>query len=365
MSPTRKGFMRKPAHPARLLKTPYIILVLIAALVVPVSASGFVWARKGVTVVVDGSTAYYKTQADTVADVLDEASVVVGVHDVVSPALDMAVDDGTTVVVRHAIPVQIDCNGDILSLEVVGTTVADALVAAGLDPSLGLHVVPAVEAPLRKDMTIVAKDVFLRISQEEVEIPFDVIEQPDATLLAGQSKVISPGKVGRAMRVYEIVVTGGVEGTRYAKAEEILSEPVAEVVAVGTKKAAKQILVASKSAHVAPRPSTAPTTGKKLSVTSTAYTPWDPGCGGLSVIERKLKAYDVPSGWGIIAVDPSVIPLGSKVYVSGYGNAIAADTGGAIKGNRIDVCFWAGGESASRSAAFNWGRRTVTITIIK
>lgn len=357
--------MRKPAHPARLLKTPYIILVLIAALVVPVSASGFVWARKGVTVVVDGSTAYYKTQADTVADVLDEASVVVGVHDVVSPALDFAVEDGTTVVVRHAIPVQIDCNGDMLSLEVVGTTVADALVAAGLDPSLGLHVVPAVEAPLRANMTIVAKDVFLRISQEEVEIPFDVIEQPDATLLAGQRKVISPGKVGRAMRVYEIVVTGGVEGTRYAKAEEILSEPVAEVVAVGTKKFVNQILVASKSTHVAPRPTTAPTTGRKLSVTSTAYTPWDPGCGGASVIERKLKAYDVPSGWGIIAVDPRVIPLGSKVYVSGYGNAIAADTGGAINGNRIDVCFWAGGESASRSAAFGWGRRTVTVTIIK
>jgi len=357
--------MRKPAHPARLLKTPYIILVLIAALVAPVSASGFVWARKGVTVVVDGSTAYYRTQADTVADVLEEASVVVGVHDVVSPALDAMVDDGTSVVVRHAIPVTIDCNGDLLELDVIGTTVADALVAAGLDPSLGLHVVPSVEAPLRKDMTVVAKDVFLRISQEEVEIPFDVIERSDATLLAGQRKVISEGKSGRALRVYEIVVIGGVEGTRYAKAEEVLTEPVTEVVAVGTRKVPKQILVASKSTHIPPKPTKAPATGKKITVTSTAYTPWDAGCGGLSVIERKLAAYGVPDGWGIIAVDPKVIPLGSKVYVSGYGNAIAADTGGAIKGNRIDVCFWVGGESASRSAAFAWGRRTVTVTIIK
>jgi uncharacterized protein YabE (DUF348 family)/3D (Asp-Asp-Asp) domain-containing protein len=357
--------MSKPAHPARLLKTPYIIAVLIAALVVPVSASGFVWARKGVTVVVDGSTAYYKTQADTVADVLDEASVVVGAHDVVSPALDATVDDGSTIVVRHAIPVQIDCNGDLLALDVVGSTVADALVAAGLDPSLGLNVTPAVEAPLRKNMTIVARDVFLRISQEEVEIPFDTIERPDSTILAGQRKTISAGKPGRAMRVYEIVVTGGVEGTRYVKAEEILAGPVAEVVAVGTRKAAKQILVASRSTHVAPRPTGAPTGGTKVTFTSTAYTPWDAGCGGLSVIERKLKAYAVPSGWGIVAVDPRVIPLGSKVYVSGYGYAIAADTGGAIKGNIIDVCFWTGGESASRNAAIHWGRRSVTVTIVK
>lgn len=357
--------MRKPAHPARLLKTPYIIVVLVAALVVPVSASGFVWARKGVTVVVDGSTAYYKTQADTIADVLDEASVVVGAHDVVSPALDATVDDGSTIVVRHAIPVQIDCNGDILALDVVGTTVADALVAAGLDPSLGLHVSPAVEAPLRKDMTIVARDVFLRISQEEVEIPFDVIERSDPMLLAGQRKVISAGKAGRAIRVYETVVTGGVEGTRYVKAEEVLTESVAEVVSVGTKKAVRQILVASRSTHVAPKPARAPTSGKRIAVISTAYTPWDSSCGGISVIERKLRAYAVPSGWGIIAVDPTVIPLGSKVYVSGYGNAIAADTGGAIKGNRIDVCFWVGGEAASRNAAFSWGRRSVTVTIIK
>lgn len=358
--------MRKPAHPARLLKTPYIALVLIAALVVPVSASGFAWARKGVTVIVDGGTAYYRTQADTVAEVLTEVGIEVDVHDVVSPAMGTAVDDGSTIVVRHAIPVKIECNGEVLDLDVVGTTVADALVAAGLDPSLGLDVEPAVEAPLTPDMTIVAKDVFLRISQEEVELPFDVIEKQDASLLVGQRKVISEGKAGRAIRVFEIVVTGGVEGARYVKAEQVLSEPVAQVVAVGTKQVTKHLTVIANITHKgAKKTVTPPTSGKKITVTATAYTPWDAGCGGLPVIQRKLAAYDVPDGWGIIAVDPRVIPLGTKVYVAGYGNAIAADTGGAIQGNRIDVCYWAGGEAAARKAALSWGRRTVTITIIK
>lgn len=358
--------MRKPASPARLLKTPYIVLALVAALVVPVSASGFAWARKGVTVVVDGGTVYYRTQADTVADVLAEADIEVDVHDVVSPATDEPVIDGSTIVVRHAIPVNIDCNGELLELNVIGSTVADALVAAGLDPSLGLHVQPEVEAPLRDDMTIVAKDVFLRIEQQEVELPFDVIEKPDSSMVVGQRKVISEGKKGMALRVYEIVVTGGIEGARYVKAEEVLTEPVPQVVAVGTKKVSKGITVVSNIVHGGAKKSVAPPkSGTKMTVVATAYTPWDPGCGGLPVIERKLRAYDVPDGWGIIAVDPKVIPLGSKVYVSGYGNAIAADTGGAIDGKRIDVCFWSGGESASRTAALNWGRRTVSITIIK
>jgi len=60
----------------------------------------------------------------------------------------------------------------------------------------------------------------------------------------------------------------------------------------------------------------------------------------------------------VIAVDPNVIPLGSKVYVEGYGTAVAGDTGGAIKGNRIDVLVPDSGKAA------NWGRRTIQITVL-
>jgi 3D (Asp-Asp-Asp) domain-containing protein len=61
----------------------------------------------------------------------------------------------------------------------------------------------------------------------------------------------------------------------------------------------------------------------------------------------------------VIAVDPSVIPLGSKVYVEGYGVAVAGDTGSAIQGNRIDLFM------ANREDALNYGRQTVQVTILK
>lgn len=95
--------------------------------------------------------------------------------------------------------------------------------------------------------------------------------------------------------------------------------------------------------------------GKSLTVEATAYTAYCAGCSGVTATGVNLKANP---GLKVIAVDPNVIPLGSKVYVEGYGTAVAADTGGAIKGNRIDVFI------PSQSAAENFGRKTVQVTVL-
>ncbi|MBU8738726.1 3D domain-containing protein [Bacillus licheniformis] len=97
-------------------------------------------------------------------------------------------------------------------------------------------------------------------------------------------------------------------------------------------------------------------TAKELTVTATAYTANDGGMTGVTATGIDLKANKNAK---VIAVDPNVIPLGSKVYVEGYGEATAADTGGAIKGNKIDVFV------PSKSAAKNWGVKTVKVKVLK
>lgn len=95
--------------------------------------------------------------------------------------------------------------------------------------------------------------------------------------------------------------------------------------------------------------------GKEITVEATAYTAECAGCIGITKTGVDLKANPNAK---VIAVDPSIIPLGSQVYVEGYGYATAEDTGGAIKGNRIDVFV------PEHNDALQWGRKQVKVTII-
>ncbi|MEJ9312791.1 LysM peptidoglycan-binding domain-containing protein [Priestia megaterium] len=104
-----------------------------------------------------------------------------------------------------------------------------------------------------------------------------------------------------------------------------------------------------------PAESSQQASGKSMTVEATAYTANCAGCSGTTATGVNLKANPNQK---VIAVDPSVIPLGSKVYVEGYGEAVAADTGGAIKGNRIDVFVPAEGD------AQQFGRKSVKITVM-
>jgi 3D (Asp-Asp-Asp) domain-containing protein len=106
-----------------------------------------------------------------------------------------------------------------------------------------------------------------------------------------------------------------------------------------------QAQAAQQKSQTLQQPTTSPPSGKRqLTVSATCYDL--PG----------RTATGMPVGQGVVAVDPSVIPLGTRMYVPGYGNGVAADVGGGIKGNTIDLWM-----TPSQCAA--WGRRTVTITL--
>ncbi|MFJ8258536.1 3D domain-containing protein [Peribacillus asahii] len=118
----------------------------------------------------------------------------------------------------------------------------------------------------------------------------------------------------------------------------------------------KQVLKVKKTTTAKKASSTTKAIHKTINVKATAYTANCKGCSGITATGLNLKKNPTVKA---IAVDPKVIPLGTKVHVEGYGQAVAADKGGAIKGHKIDVFI------ASKQKALNWGVKTVKVTVYK
>ncbi|WP_329604011.1 3D domain-containing protein [Clostridium hydrogenum] len=143
------------------------------------------------------------------------------------------------------------------------------------------------------------------------------------------------------------------------KEKTLIAKQQAEAAAAAAAKAKAAAIAAQKNSTVASSVAVTnvsilagPASARKtISVVATAYSDNGYTSNGMQTTRN-------PGGYSTIAVDPSVIPINSKVYVQGYGYAIAADTGSAIRGDRIDLYF------PTNTECENWGARTVTVTII-
>ncbi|MBT2583828.1 DUF348 domain-containing protein [Planococcus sp. ISL-109] len=353
------------------------------------------------TVTVDGEARSAWTTENTVSAILDKAEVEVTKHDKVSPALDDTVAETTVIDVEKAYEVTIVDGGKDKKVWSTSTTVADFLkehkVKVGkldrVEKDMDELVLPntKVEVVRVKKVTDVVEDA----------VKYAVETKKDSSLLKGSEKLVQKGQNGLVKKTYEVVTENGKEVKRELKKEKVVKEPKKQITAVGTKtivasvsrgtakketatpvkqasseKAAtpaKKAVVktASKPAkkaaakapekkQAAPQPAkkeapSEPTGGKEFYVSATAYTASCTGCSGITATGINLKANP---GLKVIAVDPRVIPLGSKVWVEGYGNAIAGDTGGAIKGNKIDLFM------PNRADAIAFGRKQVKIKVL-
>jgi 3D (Asp-Asp-Asp) domain-containing protein/LysM repeat protein len=172
---------------------------------------------------------------------------------------------------------------------------------------------------------------------------------------------------GLNLLIFDDVDTNNTETEKQVQPAEptasLTSPAPAKAEAAPAKaEAAPQPAVQAPPAQAQPTPPAAPAPAapsnksqKEITVKATAYTASCEGCSGITATGINIKANPNEK---VIAVDPSVIPLGSKVYVEGFGEATAADTGGAIKGNRIDVFI------PSEQAANNFGVKQLKVTIL-
>ncbi|WP_407681756.1 ubiquitin-like domain-containing protein [Pseudalkalibacillus salsuginis] len=298
-----------------------------------------------VKVNVDGKEEKVWTTADTVKELLESENIEVGEHDKLTPDMNANISDGLAVNLEKAFQVKLNDGGKKKDVWTTSITVADLLKHNKIELNEMDRVEPGKDALVKKGEQVNITRIEKVTDVVEESIDFAVVKRKDNNLAKGKEKVVSDGKKGKVKKHYEVIMENGKEVSRDLVKTENVSDSKDKIVAVGTK-VQTQTVSRSKSSE----PS-----GREFYVSSTAYTANCSGCSGITATGYNLKANPNAK---VIAVDPSVIPLGSKVWVEGYGYATALDTGGAINGNKIDVFF------SSKSAAYSWGRKTVRVKVV-
>ncbi|OPZ64423.1 MAG: Cell wall-binding protein YocH precursor [Firmicutes bacterium ADurb.Bin506] len=184
------------------------------------------------------------------------------------------------------------------------------------------------------------------IVKRKVAIPNSIQHVNDSRLDKGQTRVVKAGAAGVREQMVLVVTDQYGQRSETVMREWVSSLPEPAVIAVGTRPPLRTLLTSRGSYSYR----------QVLNMVATAYEPGPTSCGEYA---NGYTAIGLKAAPGIVAVDPKVIPLRTRLYVEGYGPAIAGDVGGAIKGNRIDLLF----ETVEECLAY--GRRRVKVYILE
>ena len=300
-----------------------------------------------IEITVDGEVQTVTTTERLVSDILAKANVPINEHDAITPAADAEVGPDGKIAIEKAFEITLLDGEEEKKVWSTSTTVADFLKRQNIQLNEFDRVEQNMDELILPDSVIQVVRVEKVTDVVEEETNFAVETKKDNSLLKGKEKVVQAGQKGSVSRTYEVVKENGKEVSRKVLSEKVIKEPKKKVVAVGTK-----VVTASVSRG---ENSSSSSSGNEFYVTATAYTAYCNGCTGITATGINLRANP---NLKVIAVDPDVIPLGSKVWVEGYGYAIAGDTGGAIKGKKIDLFM------PSKSQAYDFGRKKVRIKVL-
>jgi uncharacterized protein YabE (DUF348 family) len=301
------------------------------------------------SVIEGGQRLELRSSRETVATALRDVGVRLGPGDRVQPSLDAELTAGLSIRVDHAAQVVVTLPEGKTILYTLAATVGEALSEGGVDLPAKYRLEPGAETPVTLGLIVHVIGISEEQELEEERIEGRTLYQPDPSLPYGQRRVVQ-GRDGVHYRQYRAVYEDGRLISRELIAEWSDPQPADTVVYYSTAPAPRPAPAA---------PETVPDGLNVVRVLRVYATWYNPASAGRSPSDPSygITATGVPVDRGVVAVDPSVIPLGTRMYIPGYGHGVAADTGGAIRGNVIDLGYPDG-------VVPNWTSRWVDIYIL-
>ncbi|NPV26893.1 MAG: DUF348 domain-containing protein [Firmicutes bacterium] len=309
------------------------LVVIVVGILLGIFA-GVAIEEKAVVIQVDGQQVTLRTFKSTVGEALSQTEIQLGAQDRVIPDPGTKLKDGMQIQVLRAFPVQLIVDGEVREVVTPPATVQEVLELAGIKMGPLDQVSPALSEAVTGGVRVQIIRVEEKMMTADVEIPYPVDRRQDQNLERGINRVLQKGRNGLERQLVKVTYENGKEVKREVISSEVIKEPVKAIIAMGSLTSVSR-------------------GGQRLNfdramvMTATAYT-----------YTGHNTATGIPPYVGGIAVDPKVIPLGTKLYVDGYGFATAVDCGGAIVGNRIDVFL------ETERECQRWGRRQVKVFVL-
>lgn len=289
----------------------------------------------------DGKTPYtFLTAAPTLGEALVEKGITIYAADRVQPELDTPITAGLQANIDRSCPVTLLADGQIRQTRTRAATVGELLEEDGVKLGPLDFTRPGLTEPVTTDLRVTVVRVREEELTEQESIPFEEEFRGASDLEIDQRRIDNFGSPGVFKRSLKVRYENGIEVSRTLDREWVERPPMNRIVSYGTKIVLRQL----------DTPEGPITYWRKLRMRASSYT------AATSGKTRDHPEYGITRvGWrarkGIIAVDPRVIPLFTDMYVPGYGQAVAADTGGLILGMHIDLCY-------PEDALIHWWRWT-------
>jgi len=331
----------------------YICVIAIPLVFLVTMLSQSVFAQNTFVITDGDQVIVHTTYASDPAMALDEAGLDLDPDEFSTTQSEDGVYDIT--VKRDDAATVVYC-GEVMNVLIQDDTVESLLNRAGVNTGEGYLVsCPLTDKPV-DGMTITVDHVTVNEEVYTVETPFKEYTVSDPYLPEGVEQILVEGVVGQELLTADVEYRNAVEISRAVKNREEIRAGQNQIVAVGTGElvgSEKEMPLIGDGVIVLPSGEVL-TYHSQDSFVATAYTMFDAGCDSLTATQTQVR-------WGVVAVDPTVIPYGTRMFIVDqygsfyYGMGTAEDCGGAIQGKRLDLYM------PSLAEAFDYGRRPVTV----
>ncbi len=264
----------------------------------------------------------------TVGDAISQAGLTVYATDQIQPSMDAALFPDMEIRIKRSLPVTILADGRTIETRSPHTKVLPVLASAGIGLIGADYTIPAGDAEIAAGGTIQVIRVTEEFAFEDSPIPFESQLIPSDQFEIHTRGLVQAGAPGIMRQQYKVRYENGVEVGREFDREWVAQEPVPELIGYGTN-----IVVRTVDTPEGPL-----SYYRKVKMRVTSYMAQTSGK------PADHPAYGITAsgeiaGYGVVAVDPKVVPFRSDVYVPGYGSAFVGDTGGGVKGRWIDLGY--------------------------